>query len=114
RRALDTVLADDNVDAAIAICVPPVPTAEVPIARAIWETAKKYDKPVLCNFLVRDQDSPGFVELVQNGLPAYLYPESASRALAAMHRYQEYVERDEGKFPQFEVDSANGRRIVDG
>jgi len=113
RRALDAVLADDNVDAAIAICVPPVPTAEVPVARAIWETAKKHGKPVLCNFLTRDQDSPGFVELVQNGLPAYLYPESAARALAAMHRYREYVQRDEGTFPKFEVATASAKRILD-
>ena len=113
RRALDAVLADENVDAAIAICVPPVPTAEVSIARAIWDTARKHGKPVLCNFLVRDQDSPGFVELVQNGLPAYLYPESAARGLAAMHRYHEYVGRNEGTFPDFQVDAAGARRILE-
>jgi len=113
RRALDAVLADENVDAVIPIYVPPVPQAEVPVARAIWETAKKHDKTVLCNFLTRDQDSPGFQELVHNGMPAYLYPENAARALAAMHRYREHLARDEGKFREFPVDRAKAKAIVD-
>jgi len=113
RRALDAVLLDENVDAVIAIYVPPVPSAEVPVARAIWETARKHEKTVVCNFLARDQDSPGFQELVHNGTPSYLYPESAARALAAMHRYREYLERDEGKFREFPVDRPKAEAIVD-
>src|SRR4030081_1350344 len=40
RRALDAVLADEGVDAAIAIYVPPVRIDEVEVARAVWTTAK--------------------------------------------------------------------------
>ncbi|MBI4416145.1 MAG: acetate--CoA ligase family protein [Euryarchaeota archaeon] len=113
RRALDAVLADDNADAAIVIYVPPIVTAEVDVARAIWETAEKYDKPVLCNFMGRSEDSPGFVELVQHGIPSYLYPESAARTLAAMYRYHEYLNRREGAFPEFKVDKKAATRIVE-
>src|SRR3990172_4554921 len=59
RRALDAVLSDDGVDAAIAIYVPPVRADETDVARAVWQTAKAHTKPVLCNFLGRSQDSPG-------------------------------------------------------
>src|SRR5207245_9735550 len=41
RRAMDAVLADESVDAAIAIYVPPVRVDEVDVARAIWEIARK-------------------------------------------------------------------------
>jgi len=112
RRALRAVLADPNVDAVIAIYVPPIVTAEVDVARAIWEAAAGSDKPVLCTFLGRSEDSPGFVELVRNGVPSYLFPESAARALAAMHRHGEYLKRDEGTVPRFLVDRERAEAIL--
>jgi acetyltransferase len=106
RRALDAVLADDGVDAAIAIYVPPVRLDEVEVARAVWMTAKDHGKPVLGNFLGRSEESPGFVELVGHGVPSYLFPESAARSLAAMYRYAQYRMRDEGEVRTFRVDKA--------
>ncbi len=112
-RALDTALADPNVDAALAIYVPPVRHDETEWARAVWQTAAKYPKPVLCNFLGRTEDSPGFMELVKHGLPSYLYPESAARALAATYRYAQYLQRDEGQVRTFEVARAKAGTILD-
>lgn len=113
RKAVEAVLADENVDAAIVIYVPPVVTHEVDIARAIWEAAKTSKKPLLCNFLGRSEESPGFVELVQHDVPSYLYPESAARTLAALWRYHEYVTRKDGEFPDLAVDSKKGAAILD-
>src|SRR5207247_9471117 len=59
RRAMEAVLADEGVDAAIAIYVPPVRVNEEDVARAIWETAQKQRKPDLCTFLGRPDDSGG-------------------------------------------------------
>src|SRR5947199_5657165 len=101
---MEAVLADEGVDAAIAIYVPPVRVNEVDVARAIWETAQKHRKPVLCNFLGRAEASAGFVELVAHHVPSYSYPESAARALAAMHRYARYRDREEGELRTFPVD----------
>ena len=103
RRAMEAVLADEGVDAAIAIYVPPVRVNEVDVARAIWETAQKHRKPVLCNFLGRAEDSAGFVELVTHRVPSYSYPESAARALAAMRRYARFRDREEGELRTFSV-----------
>ncbi|HYS74394.1 MAG TPA: acetate--CoA ligase family protein [Thermoplasmata archaeon] len=104
RRALDAVLRDDAVDAAIAIYVPPIRVDEVEVARAIWQTASQHGKPVLCNFLGRTEESPGFVELVKHSVPSYLFPESAARALGAMYRYAKYRAREEGETRTFPVD----------
>src|SRR2546422_6704176 len=112
RRAMDAVLADGGVDAAIAIYVPPVRVDEVEVARAIWQTAQKYKKPVLCNFLGRAEDSAGFVELVTHRVPSYSYPESAARALAAMHRYARYREREEGELRTFSVDRGLAESVL--
>ena len=113
RRALEAVLADPNVDAAIAVYVPPVRTDEVEWARVVWSTAQKFGKPVLCNFLGRTTESPGFMELVNHSLPSYLYPENAARALAAMYRYAQYRKRDEGQVRTFEVSRAKAGTILD-
>lgn len=112
RKALDAVLADDHVDAAIAIYVPPIVAFEVDVARAIWEAAARHDKPVLCNFLGRSQESPGFVELVQHKIPSYLFPESAAKTIATMFRYGEYLKRPEGTFREFEVDRGVAKRAL--
>ena len=111
-RSLDAVLRDDGVDSAIVIFVPPLPHEEVPVAQAIWQTAKKYSKPVLCCFLTRNEESPGFVELVRNGIPAFLFPESAATALAEMTRYAEYLKRDEGSFKRFKVKKTEAAKML--
>ncbi len=112
RRAIDAVLSDKGVDAAIAIYVPPVRVDEVDVARAIWETARKHRKPVLCNFLGRPENSPGFAELVTHGVPSYVFPESAARALAAMYRYAGYRDRPEGEFRTFSVDRTRAEVVL--
>ena len=112
RNAMDAVLSDEGVDACIAIYVPPVRVDEVEVARVVWETAAKHAKPVLTNFLGRTEESPGFVELVSHGIPSYLFPESAARALAAMYRYAQYRERDEGRTQTFDADRALAEGII--
>ncbi|TLZ54469.1 MAG: CoA-binding protein [Methanobacteriota archaeon] len=113
RRALDAVLSDDGVDAAIAIYVPPVRVDEVDVARAVWQSAKDHAKPVLCNFLGRSENSPGFVELVSHSVPSYLFPESAARSLAAMYRYAQYRDREEGELRTFSVNRTKAETILD-
>ena len=112
RKAVRAVLRDENVDAVIVIYVPPIVTEEVDVAKAIVEGASGSPKPVLCNFLGRSEESPGFVELVTNSIPSYLFPESAARTIAAMHRHRDYLERDEGTFPAFTGDRVAAERIL--
>ena len=112
RRALDAVLSDGNVDAALAIYVPPVRVDEMEVARTIWQTAAQHDKPVLCTFLGRTEASAGFTELVSHGVPSYLFPESAARTLGAMYRYAQFRNRDDGQFRSFEVDHKRADEIV--
>lgn len=109
---LDAVLADESVNSALVIYVPPLPIDEVPVAQSIWQVVKRHNKPVLCCFLTKNEESPGFVELVTNDVPAFLFPESAATALAMLTSYAEYIERDEGTYRTFKVKSEEAESIV--
>jgi len=111
--ALEALLEDENVDAVIVICVPPVMLKELEVAEAIVRVSKKYKKPVLTCFLGKGEQSPGFMELVSNNIPSYLFPENATKTLAAMWRYREYMEREVGKVKTFEVDKKKVEGIFD-
>ena len=111
-KALDLVLTDPGVDAAIVIYVPPVVKEELAFARGVWETARRHGKTVLCNFLGRSDTSEGFVELVSHNIPTYLFPESAARALAAMVQYREVREQPPGELRRFPVDTVAAAKAL--
>jgi acetyltransferase len=94
RVALTTVLEDPNVDAAIAAFVPPLGVKQIDVAESIVEAAAlRKEKPVLAVLMGREGLPEGRAELGEAGIPAYIFPESAARALAAMHRHRQWTER---------------------
>jgi len=111
--ALEALLSDDNVDAVIVIFVPPLVTEELEVAKAIVSVYKKHDKPVLSCFLARDESSEGFMELVSNEIPSYVFPENAAKTLAAMTMYSTYKQREEGEVKSFEVNSERVKEIFE-
>ncbi len=117
-RCLDLVLADVNVDAVIALYVPPVADEAIPVARAIADGSGTSDKPVLCVFMARDEVLDSVKREFGARLPIYEFPESAVQALGAMVRYEAMLERDPGTTPVFDVDreTAAGvfRAVKDG
>jgi acyl-CoA synthetase (NDP forming) len=46
-------------------------------------------------------------------LPIYRFPESAAKALAAMHRYKQIKTRPEGKVQRFEVQEDEARKMIE-
>jgi acetate---CoA ligase (ADP-forming) len=101
--ALPLVLADPNVDAVIALFVPPV--VEDPRAvQAVFERlALESKKPLLPVVLSADGSGAG----------AFEYPESAARALGLAAQRAEWLRRPAGAVPELEVNTALGRRIVE-
>jgi acetyltransferase len=103
-RCLDIVLKDENVDAVIALYVPPVADEALPVARVIADGAGSSDKPVLCVFMAQDEVLESVKREFGARLPVYEFPESAVQALGAMVRYESMLERDPGSTPDFDVD----------
>ncbi|HET7459033.1 MAG TPA: acetate--CoA ligase family protein, partial [Gemmatimonadaceae bacterium] len=94
RASLDAILADDGVDSAVAIFTPPLGVRTPDVAEAIGSVAQRYpEKPVLAVLMGRDGLPQGKSELHRAGVPAYVFPESAARALGALARYGEIVSR---------------------
>ncbi|HEX5972149.1 MAG TPA: acetate--CoA ligase family protein [Gemmatimonadaceae bacterium] len=94
RLALDAVLADERVDAAVAIFTPPLGVDSSAVASAIGGVAQSHrDKPVLAVLMGRERLPEAKRELQLAGVPAYIFPESAARALGALARYGEMSAR---------------------
>jgi acyl-CoA synthetase (NDP forming)/GNAT superfamily N-acetyltransferase len=119
-QALREVLADDAVDAIVAVFVPPLqPARGEDVALALRRVAAGSGKPVLSTFL-GFEGVPG--ELAAGGdsspapgsVPSYASPERAVRALARAVRYSAWRQRPASTVPDFDdVDLAAARAVVD-
>ena len=105
RLALEAVLADPNVDAAIAAFVPPLRVRQQDVARSIVEARQAQpDKPMLAVLMGRAGLPEGRAELGEAGVPAYIFPEAAARALAGMYRHRRWLDRPIGAVRSHDVD----------
>jgi acetyl coenzyme A synthetase (ADP forming)-like protein len=113
RAALDALLDDPNVDSAIAIFVPPLGIKQKDVAEAIASVAGAHmDKPVLAVLMGREGLPQGKAELHEVGVPAYIFPESAARALSALCRQREWMERPIPPVEKFNVDRETASRLL--
>ncbi|HEX6308744.1 MAG TPA: acetate--CoA ligase family protein [Longimicrobiales bacterium] len=113
RIALEAVLSDPNVDAAIAAFVPPLRVRQQDVARSIVAARRTVpDKPMLAVLMGRAGLPEGRADLREAGIPAYIFPESAARALGGMYRYHCWLERPPGTIREYDVDRAAVARIL--
>ena len=113
RAALAALLDDPSVDSAIAIFVPPLGIKQADVAEAIAAAAGDHpDKPVLAVLMGREGLPQGKAELHEVGVPAYIFPESAARALSALCRQREWRERPLPPVEECAVDREAAARLV--
>ncbi|WP_328710676.1 GNAT family N-acetyltransferase [Microbispora hainanensis] len=117
--ALRSVL--PQVDAAVAIYMPPIPGDCREVAEALLEVARESGKPVLATFQgalgmpveLRVTDGPGDDSPQRGSIPSYPAPEEAVRALAHVVRYAQWRRQPPGTVPSVEgIDTAAAREIV--
>jgi len=117
RLALGAVLADPGVDAAVAIFTPPLGVRTTDVAEAIGEAgAACPDKPLLAVLMGREGLPQGKRELQEAAVPAYIFPESAARALGALVRHGARAARPHRAVPgaaTLGVDAARVRAALD-
>ena len=113
RAALDALLADANVDSAVAIFVPPLGIRAGDVAESIAAAAKEHQgKPVLAVLMGREGLPEGRAELHRAGIPAYIFPESAARALGALRRLREWRARPDVPERPLPVDRERAARLL--
>lgn len=125
KQALARIVADQNIDAVIVCFVPPVMTDARKVAMRVGEVTEHQSpptKPVLGCFMgarglvqAPDEQAPdaqapqaqltpverAVEELQRHHIPAYAFPESAARALAAMLRYRTWRDKPIGRTVSF-------------
>jgi len=115
RVALDVVLDDPRVDAAIAAFVPPLGVRQTDVADAIQAAGEsRKEKPILAVLMGREGLPQGRAELQEAGIPAYIFPESAARALAALDRHRRWLARPVEEPETFDADEDAAARVLDG
>jgi len=115
RTALDAVLSDPNVDSALAVFVPPLGVRQQDVAESIVSVANHHpQKTVLAVLMGREGLPQGRAELHKAGIPAYVFPESAARGLAALRRQREWIARPALAPPAVSVDQPRAARALAG
>lgn len=94
RTALDAILEDSGVDMAVAIFTPPLGVTTEEVAEAIGAAATQHpNKPVVSVLMGRAGLPQGKAGLLACGVPAYVFPESAARAVGALIKRSEWLRR---------------------
>jgi acetyl coenzyme A synthetase (ADP forming)-like protein len=105
--ALRAVLADPNVDGALAILIPQELTRVKESARVIAEIAKEFaplGKTVVACFMGEARSREGVRILIENQVPNYAFPERAVDALRAMWEHRQWLDRPVEEPPSFVFD----------
>ncbi|UCC71736.1 MAG: acetate--CoA ligase family protein [Gemmatimonadota bacterium] len=115
RSVLETVLEDPGVDAVIASFVPPVGVHAEDVARAITDTAAGREEPAMAVLMGRKGLRESRALLNAASVPAFIFPESAVRALVGMDRYRRWLERPAGRVRVFDdVEKGRVAGILEG
>lgn len=111
--ALGALLDDASIDSAVAIFVPPLGVSQSEVADAIVSAATKSPaKPVLTVLMGTQGLAEAKVELHRAGIPAYIFPESAARALGALRRHREWRARPAAHPRPLPVDRDRAARVI--
>lgn len=103
--AIETAIASPDIDALVAVYIPPLNTTGEDVANVLAAVGEQSDKPIVSTFL----GSEGVPVLLRvpdllggsagrGSVPSYAAPESAVRALARVVNYSEWAAREHGEF----------------
>ena len=97
------VLDDANVDAVMALFVPPGQADTEGVAAAIVKASDDHpDKPVLTCFMGAHGVPEALRSLQRAHVPSYAFPEAGARALARVAEYAAWLDRSESEIPSFD------------
>jgi acetyltransferase len=114
RFALNEVLADGNVNAAIVLLTPQAMTESLETAKSIVETKIAIaGKPILAVFMGGGAVEEASRFLVENGVPCFDFPEKAIQTISAMYTYKRFLSQSATEPVTFiDVDKERVKEII--
>jgi acetate---CoA ligase (ADP-forming) len=100
RRTVELVAASGEVDAVIAIFIPPLRTDPAEVARAVRDAAATAGPVPVLSVVMSASDPPAEPDTAGPRLPRYRFPEDAARALVRAVEYGSWRQRPEGQVPE--------------
>jgi len=113
RFALETVIADPNVDGLLVLLTPQAMTEIEATSQAVGSLAQNTGKPILACYMGEARVRAGIDLLQTYEVPNYPFPERAALAFKAMSEYRQVRARLEPKYATFEVDRQATRAVLD-
>ncbi|MFH1891494.1 MAG: acetate--CoA ligase family protein, partial [Candidatus Zixiibacteriota bacterium] len=111
--AVELLLKDPNTDSLILCFVtPPFVDCEA-VARKLAEIGATAEKPIICIILTIEEKFGEVIRLIRkSGIPVYNFPESASRALAALIKYGQILRRETPEYVEYKTDNVKAAGIM--
>jgi len=113
RRAVDVVLDDPGVHAAVVLSAPTAIFTYDELAEAILDAQGDRELPLVTCLMGGDRTDSAAARLREADVPNYFDPARAVRSLDALAAYGEVRDRVYGESMRFDVDEAAIRRILD-
>jgi acetate---CoA ligase (ADP-forming) len=115
RSVLDVMLTSDELDAVMAIFIPPSPDGATEVAAALRDAGETHHgATTYLTVYMHSEGAPDVLSGGQSTVPSFAFPERAARALSAAVGYGEWLKRPEGEIPEYEdVDSGRARTVID-
>lgn len=110
---VEALLNDPNIDSLILNFVtPPFVDCEA-VARKLGEIGTTAKKPIICIVLTIEEKFGKVIRLIrESGIPVFDFPESASKALAAMIKYGKIQNQATPVYKKFKCDIKKAKEII--
>jgi acetyltransferase len=112
RKALEIILEDEKVDAALVLLTPQANTEIEKTAKTIARAEKKTEKPVFASFMGEEDVQKGVDILEQEEVPEFEDPVDAVKTLKAMNEYRIFLET-ERKYPEIEYNEEKAEEALE-
>ncbi len=110
--ALNRILESEEVDGAVVILTPTALIDIMETAEIVPKAARKTDKPILCSFMGIVDVSEGVQYLEKNGIPNYVFPESAVRAMSSMVNFGNLLRLEKRMVRRVASDRESAAQII--
>ncbi|MFA5158971.1 MAG: CoA-binding protein, partial [Candidatus Omnitrophota bacterium] len=101
--ALRCVIAEPNVDGVMVLLTPQAMTEAEATAKVIVDVDKESDKTIVTCFMGHSDVDAGVKYLKEHMIPHCSFPEDSARTLAAMNRYQQWLNRSRTGVKHYKV-----------